>query len=63
MKDQLVALAVSLVLGAILIVPLFGLVRKLDRNWWVAGAVLMIVFLAFVSLIAPVYIFPLFNTY
>ena len=63
MKDQLVALAVGLVLGAILIVPLFGLVRKLDRNWWVAGAVLMVVFLAFVSLIAPVYIFPLFNTY
>jgi STE24 endopeptidase len=63
MKDQLVALAVSLVLGAILIVPLFGLVRKLGRNWWVAGAVLMVVFLAFVSLIAPVYIFPLFNTY
>jgi Zn-dependent protease with chaperone function len=63
MKDQLLGLAVSLVLGAILMVPLFGLVRKLGRSWWVAGAVLMIAFLAFVSLIAPVYIFPLFNTY
>jgi Zn-dependent protease with chaperone function len=63
MKDQLVGLAVSLVLGAILVVPLFGLVRKLGRSWWVAGAVLMIVFLAFVSLIAPVYISPLFNRY
>jgi STE24 endopeptidase len=63
MKDQTVALAVSLVLGAILVVPLFGLVRKLGRSWWVAGAVLMVVFLAFVSLIAPVYISPLFNTY
>jgi STE24 endopeptidase len=62
-KDQLLGLAVSLVLGAILMVPLFGLVRKLGRSWWVAGAVLMIAFLAFVSLIAPVYIFPLFNTY
>jgi STE24 endopeptidase len=63
MKDQVVGLAVTVVLGAILVVPLFGLVRKLDRSWWVAGAVLMIAFLAFVSLIAPVYIFPLFNTY
>jgi STE24 endopeptidase len=63
MKDQIVGLAVSLVLGAILVVPLFGLVRKLGRIWWVAGAVLMIVFLAFVSLIAPVYISPLFNRY
>jgi STE24 endopeptidase len=63
MKDQMMALAVSLVLGAILVVPLFALVRKLGRNWWVAGAAVAIVFVAFVSLIAPVYIAPLFNTY
>jgi STE24 endopeptidase len=63
MRDQLVGLAVSVVLGAILMVPLFGLVRRLGKNWWVWGAVLMIVFLAFVSLIAPVYIAPLFNKY
>ena len=63
MRDQVVALAVVLVLGAILMVPLFGLVRRLGKNWWVWGAVLMIVFAAFVSLIAPVYIAPLFNQY
>jgi len=63
MKDQLVGLVVSIVLGAFLVVPLFGLVRKLGSSWWVAGAVLLIAFLALVSLIAPVYIFPLFNTY
>jgi len=63
MRDQLVGLAVSVVLGAILMVPLFGLVRRLGKTWWVWGAVLMIVFFAFVSLIAPVYIGPLFNKY
>lgn len=63
LKDQLVGLAVGLVLGTILIVPLFGLVRRLGKNWWVAGAVLTVAFLAFVSLVAPVYVFPLFNTY
>ena len=63
MRDQLVGLAVGLVLGAILVVPLFGLVRRLGRNWWVWGAGLAIVFFAFVSLIAPVYISPLFNQY
>jgi len=63
MRDQLVTLAVVLVLGAILMVPLFGLVRRLGKNWWVWGAVLMIAFAAFVSLIAPVYIEPLFNQY
>ena len=63
MRDQVVMLAVGLVLGAILVVPLFGLVRRLGKNWWVWGAVLMVVFFAFVSLIAPVYISPLFNKY
>ncbi|MGZ4789530.1 MAG: M48 family metallopeptidase [Terriglobales bacterium] len=63
MRDQLVGLAVGVVLGAILMVPLFGLVRRLGESWWVWGAVLMIVFGAFVSLIAPVYIAPLFNKY
>jgi STE24 endopeptidase len=63
MRDQLVGLAVGLALGAILFVPLFGLVRRLGRNWWVWGAGLAIAFFAFVSLIAPVYISPLFNQY
>src|SRR5580700_9091554 len=63
MRDQLVGLAVGLALGAILFVPLFGLVRRLGRNWWVWGAGLAIAFFAFVSLIAPVCISPLFNQY
>ncbi len=63
MRDQAVGLAVAVVLGGILMVPLFGLVRRLGKSWWVWGAALAIVFLAFVSLIAPVYISPLFNKY
>jgi STE24 endopeptidase len=63
MRDQLVALAVAVVLGPILIVPLFGMVRRLGKSWWVWGAVVSIVFAAFVSLIGPVYISPLFNKY
>ena len=63
MRDQLVGLAVSVVLGAILVVPLFGLVRRLGKRWWVWGAVVSLVFFAFVALIAPVYIAPLFNKY
>ena len=63
MRDQIVALAVSVVLGAVFIVPLFGLIRHLGKNWWVWGATLTIAFSALVSLIAPVYIAPLFNKY
>jgi len=63
MRDQAVGLGVGVVLGAILMVPLFGLVRRLGKSWWVWGAVVMMVFVALVSLIAPVYIAPLFNKY
>ena len=63
LRDQVVMLLVGLVLGAILMVPLFGLVRRLGKNWWVWGAAVTIVFSAFVELIAPVYIAPLFNKY
>jgi STE24 endopeptidase len=63
MRDQLVAQAVGLVLGALVIIALFGVVRRLGKSWWVWGAVLSIVFLVFASLIAPVYIAPLFNKY
>jgi len=63
MRDQMVGLGVGVVLGAILMVPLFGLVRRLGKTWWVWGAIVMVAFFAFVSLIAPVYIAPLFNKY
>jgi len=63
MRDEVVGLAVAIVLGAILVVPLFGLVRRLGKNWWVWGAALAVAFSAFVSLIAPAYIAPLFNKY
>ena len=63
MRDQAVMLAVGAVLGAILLVPLFGVVRRLGKNWWLWGAAVSILFVAFVALIAPVYIFPIFNKY
>ena len=63
MRDQMVGLGVGVVLGSILMVPLFGLVRRLGKNWWVWGATVTIAFAAFVALIAPVYIAPLFNKY
>lgn len=63
LRDQLVGLAVGAVLGGIAVVGLYWIVRRLGKNWWVWGAVASIVFLAGVSLIGPVYIAPLFNTF
>jgi STE24 endopeptidase len=61
MGDQLKGLLVGLVLGGILAVALFGVVRKFPRSWHLWGAGVTLVFVIFVQLIAPVYILPLFN--
>ena len=50
MRDQMVMLCVGVVLGAILMVPLFGLVKRLGKRWWVWGATLTIVFAAVTAL-------------
>ena len=42
MRDQLVGLALVAVLGALLVALLFGVVRRLGRNWWVWGSAVVI---------------------
>jgi STE24 endopeptidase len=59
--DQMKEFAVTLVLGGLLAIVLFGVVRRLPRTWWIWGAVVTICFLIFGILITPVYIVPIFN--
>jgi STE24 endopeptidase len=61
MGDELKGLLVNIVLGAIITMILFGVVRKLPRTWWIWGALVTSAFLVFIQLIAPVYLFPIFN--
>src|SRR5580658_10481914 len=61
MGDQLKNLAVNLVLGGLLAMILFGIVRRLPRTWWIWGAVATLLFMIFAVLISPVYIVPIFN--
>ena len=61
--DQLKGLAVGLVFGGMLMMALYGIVRRLPRTWWIWGAATSLVFLTFFALIAPVYVAPLFNKY
>jgi len=61
MGDQMKELGVNLVLGGLLAMLLFGVVRRLPRTWWIWGAVVTILFLIFTVLISPVYIVPIFN--
>ena len=63
LRDQLIGGSLALVLGGLLVVVLYALVRRLPNTWHLWGAVVAVAFLAFGALIAPVYIAPLFNTY
>jgi STE24 endopeptidase len=61
--DQIIVLLVNIVLGGVLSMVLFGLVRRFPRTWWIWCASASIVFLIFFIMIAPVFIFPLLNKY
>ena len=61
MNDQFKALLVGVVLGAIAVPILFGIVRRLEKTWWIWGAIVSIIFAAIGTMIAPVFIFPIFN--
>jgi STE24 endopeptidase len=63
MGDQLKGLGLGVVLGGLLMMALYGIVRRLPRTWWIWGALTSLVFLTFLFLIAPVFIAPLFNKY
>ena len=61
MGDELKAFLVTLVVGSIAFVGLFAIVRRLQRTWWIWGAVAAIVFSIVGIALAPVYIQPIFN--
>jgi STE24 endopeptidase len=60
--EEAKGLLVGAIMGSLALVALYEVVRRLPRTWWVWGAGVSLVFLAFVSLIAPVLIVPLFNS-
>ena len=63
MSDLAKGLGVSLVLGTLGLMLLYGVLRRAPRTWWLWGALVVLALLAVVIVIAPVYIAPLFNKY
>ena len=61
MWDQVKGLAVGVIMGGIIVVLLFWVVRKLPRTWWIWGAVVTLVFMIFAIMISPVFLQPIFN--
>jgi STE24 endopeptidase len=61
--DQAKGLLVSLIIAPVIITAIYAAVRRAGERWWVIAGGLTFVFILFVSMIAPVFISPLFNKY
>jgi STE24 endopeptidase len=61
--DFLKGLMVAFVLGSIVLIPIFALVRRRGERWHLYASVVMVSFMAVVIVIAPVFIAPIFNRY
>ena len=61
--EQMTGLAVALIGVTILLIVLYAVFRRAPRTWWIWGTGVAVVFSLLTSFIAPLYIFPLFNTY
>ncbi|HVQ30243.1 MAG TPA: M48 family metallopeptidase [Vicinamibacteria bacterium] len=61
--DQVKALALGAVFGSLLVMALFGVLRRAPRTWWIWGSAVMIAFIVVGVALGPVFISPLFNTF
>lgn len=61
--EQLVMLAVSVGVTALVVALLYAVIRRAGERWWLWGTVAMVGVMCVGMVLAPVYVDPLFNTY
>ena len=61
--EQLIALAVSMVVAALVVPLLYAVLRRTGPRWWMWGSAVATGVVALGILVGPVLIDPLFNTY
>ncbi len=62
-RDQIIGWAIALVLGGIAFTIVMAIVRRCPGTWHWWGAAFGMAFFALGAMIAPVFLFPLFNKY
>lgn len=60
MRDQIVSLVVTLILGGLAVTVLYAVFRRAPRTWWIWGTAVSVLFVILLVLIAPVFLVPLF---
>jgi STE24 endopeptidase len=61
--ESLLGLGLSLLFGAPILAIIYAAVRRAGKSWWAWTGAISFVFIIFFSMIAPVFISPLFNEY
>lgn len=62
-SELMMMLFISAIAMTILLIILYAVFRRAPQAWWLWGTGVVILFLAFGIMIAPIYIEPLFNKY
>ena len=62
-SEKVISLAINVILLAVGLALIYAVIRRSPRRWWIWGSGVGVAFLAFVILIGPVFIDPLFNRY
>jgi STE24 endopeptidase len=62
-SELITSTLLGLVIGALALAAIYAVIRRAPRSWWLWGTGLMVAFLTFGALLAPVFVAPLFNTY
>lgn len=63
LMQHAISMAVSTLLGALFLLGIYALIRRMPRLWWLAGGVFSGVAVGVLLFIAPIFIEPLFNQY
>jgi len=61
--EQLIDVAFTLAIGPIMILAIYALIRRAPRTWWLWSTGVIGAFLLIGTVVSPVFIAPLFNTY
>jgi STE24 endopeptidase len=61
--DRVKGLGVTTVAMSLFVLPLYAVIRRFPRAWWVLGSTLACLFATFLAAVAPLLIAPLFNEF